>query len=285
VSRPFEEFLGLTVAMTVRELLPRGAHLVPTAKAGESNAQTILLPSRETSERLAVGDTLGAFVYLDSEDRPVATTRQPALELGQVTFLTVTDLTAYGAFVDWQLPKDLLVPFAEQTCDPRMSEAYPIGLMRDTTGRLCGTMRIAEMLRVKPRYQLDAWVEGEAWRREPGLGVFVIVEKSCVGLLPESEPHRLQRGQKERFRIASVLSDGKIELSLRRRAFEEIEDDATKVLEVLTRPNRAPFGDHSSPEEIRATFGLSKKAFKRAVGRLLRQGVVAVDEAGCVVVR
>ncbi len=285
VSFPFEDFLGLTVGMTVRELLPRGAYLVPTSLVADRTAQTILLPRREGPEQLAPGQSLDVFVYLDSEDRPIATTLVPSLELGQVAFLTVTDLAPFGAFMDWQLPKELLVPFAEQTCELRVGERYAVGLIRDDTGRLSGTMRISEMLRKKPQFKLDEWISGEAWRNEPHLGVFVIAEKSCVGLLPKSEPHQLKRGQQARFRVANILADGKIELSLRRKAFEEFEDDAAKLLTLLRLPHRPSLGDHSSPEQIRDSIGLSKKAFKRALGRLLKSGTVGLDADGCAFVK
>jgi predicted RNA-binding protein (virulence factor B family) len=285
VSSPFDELLGQTVGMTVRDVLPRGAYLVPTSWTADPNAQTILLPRRECPEHVAPGQNLAVFVYLDSEDRPIATTRAPSLELGQVAFLPVTDLAPFGAFVNWGLPKELLVPFAEQTAELHVGKRYAIGLIRDDTGRLSGTMRISEMLRNKPKFSRNDWVSGEAWRNTPNLGVFVIVERSCVGLLPNSEPHRLERGQEARFRVANVLPDGKLELSLRRLAVEELEDDASRLLEFLRLPNRPSLGDHSSPEQIRDTLGLSKKAFKRALGRLLKSGAVGLDAHGCVVVK
>ena len=277
---PIEDLLGLTIPATVRELLPRGAYLEPIVEATRAEPLSVLLPRRELPDRVAVGDRLEVFLYLDSEDRPIATTTPPALELGQVTFLTVTDLTQFGAFVDWQLPKELLVPFAEQIREPRIGERHPIGLIRDKSGRLAGTMRVSEMLRKKPRCTIESWVEGEAWRNEPDLGVFVIVEKSCVGLLPATEPHRLQRGQRERFRVTNILSDGKIELSLRRHVFEELADDAERLLAALRKPECPKLGDQSSPERIRDCVGLSKKAFKRAAGRLLKQGRVDFDSDG-----
>jgi len=208
----------------------------------------------------------------------------PKIERGEVAFLAVTDVTRFGAFVDWGMPKELLVPHAEQTCEVRVGERHPIGVLLDDTGRLVGTMRVSEMLRAKGDFAVDEWVEGEAWRSVPGLGVFVIVQRKYVGLLPASEPHALTRGESARFRVTHVLPDKKIELSLRALAHEELDRDARKVLEVLSRPGTPRLGDRSSPEEIRASFGLSKKAFKRAVGRLLKQRDVDVDPEGFVTV-
>ena len=116
----------------------------------------------------------------------------------------------------------------------------------------------------------------------PEIGLFVIVEKRGVGLVPRGEPHRLSRGEAARFRVTNVLPDGKVELSLRGHAHQELESDSEHVLHVLTRPNAPRVSDRSSPEQVRAWFGLSKKAFKRAIGRLLKQGSVVLDEQGYV---
>ncbi|MFT3775863.1 MAG: S1-like domain-containing RNA-binding protein [Minicystis sp.] len=267
----YDDLLGRVVTLPVRRFGPPGAFL------GEHE---LLLPRSEVPADAREGDEIDVFVYLDSEDRPIATTRKPKLTLGRVTFLAVTDVTRIGAFVDWGLPKQLLVPFAEQTHDVRAGERHPIGLYLDDTGRLAGTMRVSEMLRAKGEFTLDEWVVGEAWRKDPEIGVFVIVEKRFVGLVPVGEPTTLGRGEEARFRVASILDDGKIELSLRGHAHEELEKDAQRILARLSRPGAPRVGDRSSPEEIRSIFGLSKKAFKRAVGRLLKERAVTIDDQG-----
>lgn len=276
----FEDWLGRRVKMTVRDIVSHGAYLVATDSVGEHRPPALLLPRRELPAELKPNDALEVFVYLDSEERPIATTTLPRVELGQVAFLSVTDMAPFGAFVDWNLPKELLVPKAEQICEMYVGQRYPIGLIRDDTGRLAGTMRVTEMLRHKPNFRPDEWVYGEAWRNQADLGIFVIVERRYVGLLPVGEPHRLARGQGARFRVSNVFADGKFELSLRRHAFEEMEDDAGKVLELLRRPQAPRCGDHSNPDQIRSYFGLSKKAFKRAIGRLLKRGLVRLDQQG-----
>jgi uncharacterized protein len=123
----------------------------------------------------------------------------------------------------------------------------------DPTGRLAGTMRVTEMLSKGVRIP-GAWVHGEAWRVVPESGLFVIVEKSSVGLLPNEEPHTLKRGDAARFRVSHVRADGKIELSLRAHAHEELEGDAARVLSVLAAPGAAPVSERASPEELRARF-------------------------------
>ncbi|HEY5957093.1 MAG TPA: hypothetical protein VIV60_11090 [Polyangiaceae bacterium] len=210
------------------------------------------------------------------------TSRAP-LALGDVAFLEVTDLVPFGAFVDWGLPKELLVPFAEQTCELRKGERYVIGVIKDKQDRFTGTQRVTELLSALPPYQVGDWVEGEAWRKEPKIGVFVIIERRYVGLLPSEEPNTLKRGDAGRFRISQVLPDGKVQLSMRRTAFEELEDDARRVLLRLSRGDMS-VSDRTDPDVIRAQFGLSKKAYKRAVGRLLKQGLVTLDTNGCVII-
>jgi predicted RNA-binding protein (virulence factor B family) len=275
--------------MSLEDLLGRSARL-PIVRFGPPGAfldvggpEAILLIGSEIPADAKVGDVVDVFVHLDSEARPIATTRHAKLELGQVAFLEVKETTPIGAFVDWGLAKDLLVPFKEQTTDMHPGERYAIGLYVDDSGRLAGTMRVSELLGgAGEPLPLDAWVDGEAWRNEPEIGLFVIVERAFVGLVPASEPHRLSRGEAARFRVSSVLPDGKIELSLRGHAHEELASDAQRILEILSRPNAPRASDKSSPEELRALFGLSKKAWKRAVGRLLKERSVTIDDDGFV---
>lgn len=269
-----DDVLGQRVTLPIERFIDAGALL---------GGDEILLPRREVPDGAQRGDEVDVFIYLDSEDRPVATRAEARLERGQVTFLEVIDQARFGAFVDWGLPKDLLVPLDEQTRELRVGDRHPFGLIIDETGRLAGTMRISEMLRYDGGFKLDDWVEGEAWRQEPGLGVMVILERAFLGLLPAQEPHGLQRGQAARFRVTHVHRDGKVELSLRDHAHAERDQDASVILAALGGPNPPRLGDRSSPDEIRRAVGLSKKAFKRAVGGLLKRGAVHIDDAGWLV--
>ena len=266
------------MTLHVQGLSPSGAAL---GVADADRDAPILLPQDEVPAGTNLGDAIPVFVTLDSDDHPVATTRMPKLQLGEVAFLTVTAVTGIGAFVDWGLPKELLVPFREQTRDLAVGDRHPVGLFLDKTGRLAGTMRVSEMLRAKPAIAVDEWVAGEAWRTDPAVGLFVIVERRFVGLVPATEPHGLTRGDAAMFRVTRVRADGKFELSFRGKAHEELADDAQHVLAILSAHDLS-VGDRSSPDEIRALFGLSKKAFKRAVGRLLKERAVTLDDRGCV---
>jgi predicted RNA-binding protein (virulence factor B family) len=281
-NHSFAHLLGRFVELEIRRFGNAGAFLAEPDSG--ANAPTVLLLGAELEPGAKEGDCLRVFVYLDSEGRPLATTTEPKLALGEVAFLRVSALTSFGAFMDWGLPKELLVPLSEQTVELRVGDRQPIGLYVDEeTGRLTGTMRVTELLSKDARhFDQDQWVQGESWRRDPEIGVFVIVERTHVGLLPAHEPHSLRRGDSARFRVTNILPDGKMELSLRAPAHEQMADDAAHVLTCLKRPGAAPVGDRSSPEQIQAVFGLSKKAFKRAVGRLLKEGQVELSPEGFV---
>ena len=249
----------------------------------EGDEVTVLLPTREVPVDAEVGTVLSVFLYRDSEDRPIATTNDPILVVGEVGFLKVSDITRVGAFFDFGLARDLLVPFAEQTRELQVGDREAIGLFVDHTGRLAGTMKVSQMLGDIGEFTVGEWVQGEAWRRDPELGVFVIVERRFVGLIPASEPTKLGRGETCKLRVQRVLADGKIELSMRAPLAEQLDTDAEHVLATL-RAKKLAVGDHTDPDEIRAVFQLSKKAFKRAAGRLLKQGRVKLDDNDCLVI-
>ncbi|MBK9033752.1 MAG: S1 RNA-binding domain-containing protein [Myxococcales bacterium] len=275
-----EGLLGRRVTLTIHSVDAAGAWL---AIADAPDAATVFLPARELPEGAAVGAALPVFVYRDSDERVVATTATPALVLGEVAFLEVTSCTDHGAFVDWGLGKELFVPFAEQTRELVVGARHPFGLYLDKSARLAATMRVAPMLTEGGGFELDEWVDGVAWREDPAIGLFVIIDRAYVGLVPATEPHRLGRGEAAQFRVAAILPDGKLVLSLRGHAHHELDNDAAAILAIMSRPDAPRVGDKSSPDQIRAIFGLSKKAFKRAVGRLLKDGAVAFDDRGLLV--
>lgn len=279
---PHRPLLGRVVTLTIRRFGPPGAFLAIGEEPNDPRGPVVLLPGAEVPEGAAVGDEIEVFMTLDSEDRPLATIHRPKLGLGQVAFLEVKAMSSIGAFVDWGLPKELFVPHAERTTDLVIGRKYAFGLYVDPSSRLAGTMRVSEMLGERRTYEVGEWLEGEAYRNEPGIGLFVIVERRTVALLPISEPHVLSRGEAARFRVTTVHPDGKIELSLRGLAHEEISTDAAKILEALLSKSPPRVSDKSSPEALRVAFGLSKKAVKRAFGWLLREGKVTIDAEGFV---
>ncbi len=277
----FDDLLATTVTLPIKRFGPPGAFLDVGAFDDSRPDSTVLLIGPEVPEGAQVGDKLEVFVHLDSEARPIATTRRPKLERGQVAFLKVTARTDFGAFVDWGMAKELLVPFAEQTTELNVGGSYAVGIKLDASRRLIGTTRVAELLRQNSiTAKAGDYLQGEAWRNEQDKGLFVILERRAVGMVPASEPHNLMRGQAARFRVSRVLADGKLELSLRALPHEEVVNDAAKILEVIARADVPRLGDKSSPEELRRWFGLSKKSFKRAVGKLLKENAVELDRAG-----
>ncbi|MDX2089188.1 MAG: S1-like domain-containing RNA-binding protein [Kofleriaceae bacterium] len=279
-----ETVLGRSLCLPIRRIVGAGAFLA-IDPLDDQEDDVVLLPSAELADDAAIGDVLQVFIYLDSEDRPIATTRTPAITLGEVAFLEVMSVSSIGAFVDWGLPKELFVPFAEQARELRVGQRHPIGLYVDKSDRLAGTMYVTDMLGRPPRrIARDEWIEGEAWRNDPDIGLFAILERTYVGLVPATEPHRLARGDRAKFRVAHVLPDGKVVLSLRQLAHKERANDAETILAVLSRAGAPRVGDHSDPQTIRELFGLSKKAFKRALGGLLKDRKVTLDERGFVVV-
>jgi len=280
---PLDALLGHHATLPIRRLATAGAFLAVDPDDAGPDASSVLLPGAEVPADARVGDAVRVFVHLDSDERPIATTREPKLTLGEVAFLTVTACTEIGAFVDWGLGKELLVPFAEQSKQLYVGERQPIGLYVDRSRRLAGTMYVTDLFGDRRRVDRDEWIAGEAWRNDPDIGLFVILERSFVGLVPATEPHGLVRGEAARFRVAHTLPDGKIVLSLRQHAYQELATDAATILAVLSRPGAPEVGDRSDPDAIRALFGLSKKAFKRAVGHLLKTGAVTIDRAGFVV--
>jgi predicted RNA-binding protein (virulence factor B family) len=287
VNRPdvFDSLLGTHVSLRIRRFAAAGAFLAVDDRDESAEAETILLPDREVPADAKAGDRVTVFIYLDSDDRVIATTREPKIARGEVTFLEITSVTEIGAFADFGLVKELLIPYAEQSKELHVGERHPIGLYVDKSGRLAGTMFVSDMLSSVPRgIERETWLPGEAWRNDPDIGLFVILERTFVGLVPASEPHRLSRGEASKFRVAAILPDGKVVLSLRQHAHKELETDAATIVEVLSRPGAPRVGDRSDPEMIRELFGLSKKAFKRAVGKLLKERTVTLDDAGCVVV-
>jgi uncharacterized protein len=178
------------------------------------------------------------------------------------------------------MPKELLCPKGEQTRDLRQGDIHPIALYIDSSERLAGTMKVREYLWSEGEFEEGEWAQGEAWRSEEGVGVFVILEKNFLGLVPEAEPTNIARGESRAFRVAKLLPDGKLVLSLRALAHEAMDGDAEKILSYLQENPGSTLGDKSSPASIEAAVGISKKAFKRAAGKLFRQGAVKIEDDG-----
>ena len=235
--------------------------------------EAVLLPASEVPEGLSEGDELEVFLYKDSEDRPIATVKTPPIEVGSAAVLTVSQVTDIGAFLDWGLMKELFLPFKEQTRKVREGERIPVIMYVDRSGRLAASMHIYSRLSPASGYQKNDKVRGLVYEIKKELGAFVAVDGRYFGMIPSQELYeRIRVGDEISARVLRVRPDGKLDLSGRKKAYAQMEDDAEKVISVIkSYDGELPFTDKASPEQIKAELGLSKAAFKRAVGRLLKE--------------
>ena len=243
-------------------------------------AEAILLPKKYVPAGTRVGDDVEVFVYRDSSDRLIATTEEPALMLGEIGLLKVKETGKIGAFLDWGLEKDLLLPFKEQTIQVRPGKSYPVALYIDKSKRLCATMKIYEYLSSESPYAKDEMVEGFVYQVNPNFGVFVAVDGKYHGMIPKKNVHNEYRvGDRVEARVVSVREDGKLELSMRDRVEVQIAKDAAIVLEVIESYDGVlPFTEKASPAVIERELNMSKAAFKRAVGNLLKARKITIEQ-------
>ncbi|HJC50288.1 MAG TPA: RNA-binding protein [Candidatus Anaerostipes avistercoris] len=239
---------------------------------------SILLPAKQVPKGARIGDLISCFVYKDSEDRPIATVHVPKITLGAVRPLRVKDVSSIGAFLDWGLEKDLFLPFKEQIGHIRPGKEYLVSLYIDKSSRLCATMKIGKLLSTDHSYHAGDWVLGTIYNIHPDHGAFVAVEDQFLGRIPKQEIHeRLSVGDHLRMRITSISSDGKLNLSLHEKAYLQMDRDAKLVMDTIESYDGVlPFNDKAKPAVIERELGLSKNAFKRAVGRLLKENKITI---------
>lgn len=242
--------------------------------------EKVLLPRKQVPRGLEAGDPVEVFLYKDSSDRLIATTNEPKLTLGELAVLKVADVGRIGAFLDWGLEKDLLLPFREQTAKVRKGDEVLAALYVDKSGRLCATMKVYERLRQDSPYQKDDQVEGIVYDTSDNFGVFVAVDDCYSALIPKREAFgSLRVGERVHARVIKVREDGKLDLAVREKAFLQMDADAQMIMERLEASGgKLPFTDKADPELIKRELGLSKNAFKRAVGRLLKSGKIEIRE-------
>ena len=246
----------------------------------DSRAQDVLLPAKWMPNGTQIGDKIEVFVYKDSEDRPIATTMEPALTLGKTAVLRVVDTTRIGAFLDWGLEKDLLLPFHEQNGRLHEGDECLVTLYIDKSGRLCASMKkVYHALSTDTPYVKDDVVDGFIYEISDEYGAYVAVDgKYSARIAPQEIRGALSAGRRIAARVARVLPDGKMDLTLQKKVADQMTDDAEAVLsEIRARGGSLPFTDKADADVIREAFGMSKNAFKRAVGRLLKQGKIAID--------
>ncbi len=240
----------------------------------------VLLPMKQVPQGAKPGDELEVFIYRDSKDRLIATTRRPAIVLGGLARLRVVQTGKIGAFLDWGLEKDLLLPFKEQTKPVKEGEECLAALYIDKSGRLCATMNVYPYLRQDSTYQKDDKVTGTVYEISDNFGAFVAVNDVYSGLIPKKELYgSVKIGDVITARVTGVKDDGRLDLSIREKAYLQIGADAEKILRIIDSYDGVlPFSDKASPEVIKREMQMSKNEFKRAVGHLLKENKIMIGE-------
>lgn len=273
--------IGKRQKLKINNFASVGAYL--DAETGDSK-DNILLPNNELEDRdLKEGDEVEVLVYMDSEDRPVATFRKTEALVGTLARLEVTDIhPTLGAFMDWGLKKELLLPKRQQEAEVEIGKKYLVGIYEDSKGRLSATMKIYKFLLPSTTLKKNDSVTGTVYRINDEIGVFVAVEDRYFGLIPKNECFKKYKiGDEVEARVIRVREDGKLDLSPREVAYLQLDKDAELILEKMRiLKDSFRFNDKTSPEQIIDYFNISKKAFKRAIGTLLKQNKIEKTEDG-----
>ncbi len=264
------------------EIVSTTDHGVYLSTENTQNSKKILLPKNQVSKEHKVGDRIEVFVYKDSEDRPIATTTIPKLLIGQVALLQVKEVTTIGAFLDWGLAKDLLLPFKEQTARVHTGENVLVTLYIDKSERLCATMKVYDFLSCESPYKQGDRVIGIIYQIFDAFGAYVAVDNQYSGLIPNKELYKtLKVGDSVEARITKVKEDGKLDLSIREKSHLQMDEDSKLILDKLGNSNGfLPYHDKTDASVIKSEFNLSKNAFKRGVGRLLKEGLIELLDNG-----
>ncbi len=271
--------LGEIQTLEVVKTTEFGVYLNDT---GDANHEKVLLPKNQVAPDTKLGDTIEVFIYKDSEDRLIATTTKPLLTLGEVALLEVIEVSNIGAFLNWGLVKDLLLPFKEQTIRVSTGDQVLVSLYIDKSSRLCATMKIYHYLSTTSPYQQDDKVIGTIYEISEEFGVFVAVDNQYSALIPHNEVYQsLKPGDSVEARVVQIREDGKLTLSLREKVHIQMDYDAETILSKLeANGGHLKHNDKSDPQLIKKDLGLSKNAFKRAVGRLLKEGKITISDSG-----
>lgn len=269
--------LGELQQLVIIKKVDFGVYLAP----GEDETEDrVLLPKKYLPEGKDIGDTLEVFVYRDSKDRIIATTIVPKVTLGQVALLKVVQTNKFGAFLDWGLEKDLMLPFKQQLFRVREGDEVLVTLYIDKSDRLCAKMNVYNSLRADSSYKKDDMVTGRVYTISEEFGAFVAVDDIYSALIPKKEMYgSVKSGEVITARVAEVKQDGRLTLSIREKGLVQIEKDAEEVLHIIDSYDGVlPFNDKVSPEIIKRETGMSKNEFKRAVGNLLKAGKIEIGE-------
>lgn len=268
--------LGEIQTLTIVKKVDFGVYLADK----EIPEEKILLPVKQVPHDAGPGSDVEVFVYRDSKDRPIATTNRPRITLGGVAKLRVAQMGKNGAFLDWGLEKDLLLPFKEQIGRIREGMECLVALYIDKSSRLCATMHVYPYLRQDSPYNKDDKVAGTVYEISDNFGAFVAVDDIYSGLIPKKEMYgSVSLGASVSARVTEVKEDGKLSLSVREKAYMQIAPDAERLLQIIdSYDGILPFTDKASPEVIKKATQMSKNEFKRAVGHLLKERKISIGE-------
>ncbi len=256
-----------------------GAYLDPGT---EVRKDQVLLPGKEIPRGAKEGDSLNVFIYRDSEDRLIATTREPMAQIGQLAYLSVTAKTEFGAFLDFGLERGLFLPFSEQRYTLKIGKSYLVYLYLDKSERISCTTDVYKHLSSNSSFQKNDKVKGTVYLVKPEIGVFVAVEDKYQALIPFKEcSSDIENGDRIEARVMRIREDGKLDLSLRELSHKQMGTDAEILLKKMGKNNGyLPLSENASPEEISNMFKMSKAAFKRAIGSLLKAKKVMKTDKG-----
>lgn len=273
--------IGIKQTLTVISKVDFGVYLAEY----EGSKDKVLLPKKQTPGNLNLGDRIEVFLYKDSSDRPIATTNEPLLTVGEVAKLHVIEVGKIGAFLDWGLEKDLLLPYREMTGKVSAGDDVLVALYVDKSGRLCGTMRLYKYLKTGDGYNKGDWVDGTVYEVSDNFGAFVAIDDKYQGLIPKKEcPKNIRVGSTIKARVTAVKADGKIDLSMNELSHIQMSVDADKILKRIEKDGRLPFTDKATPELIREEMDMSKNEFKKAVGNLLKAGRIKILEDSIIMI-
>ena len=247
----------------------------------EGDEDRVLLPKKQVPEGTKVGEELNVFLYKDSKDRLISTLVEPKLLLGGFAALKVQQVGKIGAFLDWGLEKDLFLPYKEMTQRVEEGDEILVTLYIDKSHRLCASMKgIYDLLSTNSPYKKDDTVEGRVYEFSDNFGTFVAVDDKYSAMLPNFEDHSFLRiGDVITAKVTHVKEDGKLDLTLREKAYFQMDADAERVMQIIEEyAGVLPFTDKASPEVIKRETNLSKNAFKRAVGRLYKERRIEITE-------
>lgn len=268
--------IGNTQDMRIVRFSPFGAYLTDLDESGTE----VLLPKKYLNEESVEGQLVEVFVYKDTKDRLVATTDRPVAQVGELAYLKVVAVGESGAFLDWGLEKDVFLPFKEQSCSVQKDQSYLVALYVDKSERIAATMHIGKYLRDDSPFKPGDWATAIVYNIHDSYGAYVAVEQQYLGRIPLKEiMYELHFGQEVSVRITRVLEDGKLELSLREKSHLQRDADSEKILQALRESaGSLALSDQSEPEAIKAELQMSKKSFKKAIGKLYKEGVIELLE-------